>query len=85
MRLLALLLLLILSPGAFAQASAYQNCPNGKCPVTPLRTAAAAVVQAAPVRSAMVATARVAVAPVRYVNEHRPRLFQRFVHRVRCR
>lgn len=89
---------LTLAAFLLCSAPSLADCPGGHCPVTPLRSAAAAVVRAAPVRSAVVVTARVAVAPVRYVrchkpvrsfaravNDSRPRVFQRFVYRVRCR
>jgi hypothetical protein len=78
---------------AFASPALAQNCPNGRCPITPVRSAVAAVAQAAPVRRVAVASVRVAVAPVRYaayrvrVREFRPlqRMAHRMVHRLRCR
>jgi hypothetical protein len=75
---------------AFA-SPALAQCPNGRCPITPVRSAVAAVAQAAPVRRVAVASVRVAVAPVRYaayrVREFRPlqRMAHRMVHRLRCR
>jgi hypothetical protein len=73
---------------AFA-SPALAQCPNGRCPITPVRSAVAAVAQAAPVRRVAVASVRVAVAPVRYAayrvrhREFRP--LQRMAMRLRCR